>query len=106
VTFAQTQRGFILPATHFASSVTSIDAPPMGMRLRLSASFDISGFSGQARVIAQALQQFGLIVADNGSNWFFQGSTDPRWDDASLNQLKLIPGTAFEVVDTGPVRTG
>jgi hypothetical protein len=106
VTFTQTQRGFILPATHFASSVTSVDAPPMGMRLRLSPSFDITGFTGQARVIARALQQYGLIVADNGSNWFFQGSTDPRWDDTSLNQLKLIPGTAFEVVDTGPVHTG
>jgi hypothetical protein len=106
VTFSRTQRGFILPATHFASSVTDVDAPPMGMRLRLAPSFDISGFTGQARVVARALQQYGLIVADNGSNWFFQGSTDPRWDDASLNQLKLIPGTAFDVIDTGAVRTG
>ena len=106
VTFSRTQRGFVLPATHFASNVTDPNAPAMGARLRLAANFDISGFTGQARVVARALQQYGLIVADNGSNWFFQGATDPRWDDASLNQLKLIPGTAFDVVDTGPVRTG
>ncbi len=106
VTFDRTQRGFILPATHFASSVTDIDAPPMGMRLRLAASYDISGFTGQARVIAQAMKTYGLMVADNGSNWFFQGGTDPRWDDASLDQLKAVPGTAFEVVASGPARTG
>jgi hypothetical protein len=106
VTFSQTQRGYILPATHFASSVTSVDAPAMGLRLRLAASYDISRFTGQGRVIARALQQYGFIVADNGSNWFFQGGTDPRWDDISLDQLKTIPGTAFEVVDTGSVRTG
>jgi hypothetical protein len=105
VTFDQTQRGFILPATHFASSVTSIDAPPMGMRLRMKAGYDISGLTGQARVIAEAFKRYGCIVADNGSNWFFQGGSDPRWDDTSLNQLKSIPGTAFEVVASGPVRT-
>jgi hypothetical protein len=103
VTFAQTQRGYILPATHFASSSTDPDLPPMGLRLRLAASYDISGLTGQARVIATAMQRYGLIVADNGSNWYFQGGTDPRWDDEDLGQLKGIPGSAFEVVDTGPV---
>jgi hypothetical protein len=106
VTFVQTQRGFILPATHFASSRTDPDLPPMGLRLRLSASFDLSGLTGQARVIAEAMQRYGLIVADNGSNWFFQGAPDPRWNDDDLGQLKSIPGNAFEVVDTGPVLTG
>jgi hypothetical protein len=77
----------------------------MGMRLRLKASYDISTLTGQAKVIAVAMQHYGLIVADNGSNWYFQGGTDPRWDDTSLDQLKSIPGTAFEVVDSGPVRT-
>jgi hypothetical protein len=105
VTFAQTQRGFILPATHFASSATDPDLPPMGMRLRLSAGFDVGTLTGQSRVIAQAMQRYGIIVADNGSNWFFQGAPDPRWDDDDLEQLKGIPGTAFEVVDTGPVLT-
>ena len=105
VTFAQSQRGFILPATHFASSNNDPDLPPMGMRLRLSAGYDISGLTGQSRVIAQAMQHYGVIMADNGSNWFFQGAPDPRWNDADLEQLKRIPGSAFEVVDTGPVRT-
>jgi hypothetical protein len=106
VTFSQTQRAFILPATHFASSRTDADLPPMGMRFRLSAGYDISRFTGQSRVIVEALQRYGLIVADNGSNWFFQGAPDPRWDDEDLDQLKSIPGSAFEVVDTGEARTG
>ena len=106
VTFSQTQRGFVLPATHFASSRSDPTLPAMGMRLRLSASFDIGSLTGQAKVIAAAMQRYGLIVADNGSNWFFQGAPDPGWDDNDLNQLKGISGSAFEVVDTGPVRTG
>ena len=105
VTFSQTQRGFVLPATPFASSRTDPDLPPMGLRLRLRADVDLSGFTGQARVIAEAMKTYGLIVADNGSNWYFQGGADVRWDDDDLNQLKRIPGTAFEVVDTGAVRT-
>ncbi|HEY7627164.1 MAG TPA: hypothetical protein VH761_08845 [Ilumatobacteraceae bacterium] len=105
-TFSRTQRGFVLPATHFASSDPDPTLPAMGMRLRLRADFDLNTLSGQARVIAAAMQQFGLIVADNGSNWFFQGAPDPGWNDEELNQLKGIPGTAFEVVDTGPVLTG
>ncbi len=105
VTFSRTQRGYVLPATHFASSRTDVDLPPMGLRLRLRADYDLSGVTGQARVIATAMQRYGLIVADNGSNWFFQGAPSPGWDDDDLNQLKSIPGTAFEVVDTGPVIT-
>ena len=106
VTFSQTQKGFVLPATHFASSHTDPTLPAMGMRLRLSATFDVTTLSGQARIIATAMQRYGLIVADNGSNWFFQGAPDPGWNDEDLDQLKAIPGTAFEVVDTGPVQTG
>jgi hypothetical protein len=105
VTFSRTQRGYILPATHFASSRTDPDLPPMGLRLRMRANHDISHLTGQARVIAQAMKDYGLIVADNGSNWFFQGAPDPGWDDDDLGQLKSIPGTAFEVVDTGPIIT-
>jgi hypothetical protein len=103
MTFARTQRGYILPATHFASSRTDPALPPMGLRLRLRADYDVSGLSGQARVIAVAMQEYGVIVADNGSNWFFQGAPSPGWDDDELNQLKSVPGSAFEVVDTGPV---
>jgi hypothetical protein len=106
VTFLPTQRGFIPPASHSASSNTDPTLPAMGMRFRLSANFDLNSLTGQAKVIATAMQRYGLIVADNGSNWFFQGAPDPGWNDDDLNQLKSIPGTAFEVVDTGAVQTG
>ena len=106
VTFSQTQTGFIPPASHSASNKTDPTLPAMGMRFRLSAGFNVAALTGQAKVIATAMQRYGLIVADNGSNWFFQGAPDPGWNDDDLNQLKSIPGTAFEVVDTGPVQTG
>ena len=103
VTFARTRRGYVLPATHFASSSEDAHLPPMGMRFRLKGSFDVGSLTGQARVIAVAMQRYGLIVADNGSNWYFQGAPDPGWDDDDLNQLKAIDGSWFEAVDTGPV---
>ena len=70
----------------------------MGLRLRLGAGYDISGISGPARAIAEAMKRYGLIVADNGSNWYFSGTSDRRWPDENLDQLKSIPGSAFEVV--------
>ncbi len=70
----------------------------MGMRLRLKAGYGLGGFSGGARVIARALKRYGVIIADNGSNWFVSGTSDSRWYDENLNQLKRIPGSAFEVV--------
>ena len=103
VTFSRTRRGYVLPATHFASSSDATDLPPMGMRFRLKPSFDVTSLSGQARVIAVAMQRYGLIVADNGSNWYFQGAPSPGWDDDDLGQLKSIAGSWFEAVDTGPV---
>ena len=75
----------------------------MGARFRLKASFDVSGYHGQARIILDALKTYGMIVADNGSDWFISGTSDPRWDDTDLNQLRTVPGTAFEVADTGPI---
>ncbi len=102
VTFVNTKRAYILPATHFASLRTGANIPAMGLRLRLKATFNVSGLPPQARVIATALQRYGLIVADNGSNWFFQGAPSAGWDDSDLNQLKTISGTQFEVVETGP----
>lgn len=104
-TVSRTQRAYVLPATHVASSITNPDAPPMGLRFRLRADFDRSRYTGASRVILDALATYGMIVADNGSNWYVSGASDPRWDDDDLNQLKGVPGTAFEVVDTGPVRT-
>ena len=97
-TVVRTQRSYVPPARHFASSSTNPNDPPMGLRLRLKAGYDTSRFAGQARVIVDALARYGMIVADNGSNWFISGATDPRWNDAELNQLKSIPGDAFEVV--------
>ena len=75
----------------------------MGLRLRLKASFDISHFPRVAKIILRAMKPYGLILADNGSPWYFQGATDPRWNDNALDSLKTVPGSAFEVVQTGPI---
>ena len=72
----------------------------MGLRLRLKASFDISGFPPQARAVLHALKQYGMIVADNGSSWYVSGAPDPRWSNDDLHALGRVPGSAFEVVDT------
>jgi hypothetical protein len=104
-TIAQTQSGYIQPATHAAGSTTSANVAPMGARFRLKASFDINRYHGAARVILKCLQTYGMFVADNGSNWFLSGATDSGWDDDDLNQLKSVPGSAFEVVDSGAVRS-
>lgn len=98
VTFDSTRSAWAHPASHCAGATSNPDAPPMGLRLRLKASYSVKGFSGTARTIALALKRYGLIVADNGSNWFFSGTSDHRWNDANLDQLKRIPGSAFEVV--------
>ena len=98
VTFESTRDAWVHPASHCAGDTANPAAPPMGMRLRLKASYGLGGFSGSARAIAEALKRYGMIVADNGSNWFFSGTSDRRWDDDNLNQLKRIPGSAFEVV--------
>jgi len=102
-TIQRSQKAFIHPATHYASSSTDPNRPPMGLRLRLKKDFDISGFTGQARVILEALKKYGMIVADNGSNWYITGAADSRWNDDDLGQLKTIPGSAFEAIDTGPL---
>jgi len=101
-TVQQTQDGFIHPATHQAG-VNNTNAPPMGLRLRLKASFDLSPFHGESLVILTALKRYGMFVADNGSSWFITGATDSRWNDTDLNQLKTVPGSAFEAVQTGPI---
>jgi hypothetical protein len=93
-----TRRAYVAPARHWASTNTSVDRPPMGMRVRLKASVDISGFSPAMQVILRALKKYGMILADNGSNWFISGAPDPRWDDDDLNTLKNIKGSQFEVV--------
>jgi hypothetical protein len=104
VTVPSTQRGYIHPATHFASDSSDPNLPPMGLRLRLRAGYSLAGFSGESLVILRALKRYGLIVADNGSPWYITGAPDPRWNDADLEQIKRVPGSAFEAVETGPIR--
>lgn len=106
VTFNQTQQGYIHPATHYASSSRAKTLPPMGLRIRMKASYDISHITGQSYIIAVAMKTYGLFVADNGSNWYFQGEggkTSSCWSDNDLDQLKNVPNTAFEVVKTGRI---
>ncbi len=102
-TASQTQMKYIHPATHYASSDTNPNLPPMGLRLRLKASYDITSFTGQSRIILTALKKYGMLLADNGSSWYISGvSSVPGavWDDDDLDQLKTVPGSAFEVVWT------
>lgn len=106
VTVPATQRGYIHPATHFASSSGDPGLPPMGLRLRLRSSFSLRGYHGQALVVLRALKRYGLLVADNGSGWFITGAADWRWNDDDLNQLKRVPGGAFEAVRSGAIRRG
>lgn len=105
VTVQRTQRGYIHPATHFASSNSDPALPPMGLRLRLKASFSLAGYHGQALVILRALKRYGLIVADNGSSWYITGAPSPNWNDEDLDQLKRVPGSAFEAVRTGAIHS-
>jgi hypothetical protein len=99
----RTQHAYVHPATHAAGATTNPAFPPMGLRMRLKASYDISSYTGQARVILEALKRYGMFVADNGSSWFITGATDPRWNDDDLDQLKQVPGSAFEVVQLGSI---
>jgi len=103
VTVPSTQRGYIHPATHFASNNSSPSLPPMGLRLRLKASFNLAGYHGEALVVLRALKRYGLIVADNGSPWYITGAPNPRWNNEDLDQLKSVPGSAFEALSTGPI---
>jgi hypothetical protein len=105
ITVPTTQKAYIHPAVHWASSNTDPDEPPMGLRLRLKASYDISGLRGQARVIAQALKTYGALVADNAGSprVYVGGEVDMGWNDDDLNGLKTIPASALEAVQTGPV---
>ena len=102
-TVERTQRGYVHPATHQAGSTNSLSAPPMGARFRLKASFSLRGYTGAALVILKALKKYGMFVADNGGDWFLSG-TGHSWNDANLEQLKRVPGSAFEAVATGRIR--
>jgi hypothetical protein len=106
VTVPRTQRAYVAPARHLGSSDGDPDLPPMGLRLRLKASFDLRPFRGQALVVLEALKRYGMIVADNGSPWYITGAPDRRWDDDDLHELHNVPGSAFEAVRSGPLTRG
>jgi hypothetical protein len=99
-TAPRTRRSYVYPARHYASSSDDPSLPPMGLRVRLKASVDISGFPRQARIVLQALKTYGMILADNGSSWYISGAPDPRWSNDDLHTLGRITGNDFEVVDT------
>jgi len=100
-TVSDSQAAYIAPASHYASNTTNPDAPPMGLRFRMKAGYDCSGYSQEAQVFCTAFKKYGLIVADNGSDWYISGAPDPQWDNEALDDLKQITGDAFEAVYTG-----
>lgn len=97
-TCPRTRKAYVSPARHYASNDTSSSLPPMGMRVRLKASFDTTSFSPNVRVILRAMMKYGMLLADNGSGWYVSGAPDPRWSDSELATLGRVPSSAFEVV--------
>lgn len=104
-TVGRSRRAYVYPARHFASGDPDPNLPPMGMRVRLKASVDISSYSAANQVILRALKKYGMFVADNGPGWFLSGAPDRRWSNDDLGLLKNIKGFNFEVVRMGPVMT-
>jgi hypothetical protein len=97
-TVSRSRRAYVYPARHHASDLTDPDLPAMGQRLRLKAGYDISGFPRQARIVLRALKRYGMIMADNGSDWYVSGAPHPGWSNGQLHTLDRVPGKAFEVV--------
>ena len=102
-TVPQSRRAYVWPARHYASSLTGTQYPRMGERFRLKASFDISGFPADVRVILTAMKKYGIILADNGSAWYISGKPDERWNNSNLRRLHEVFGSAFEAVDATPL---
>lgn len=98
-TVEDTRRAYIYPARHYASDLTASNLPPMGLRVRLKASFDVRPFPRQARIVLVALKRYGMIVADNGSDWYITGAPSPGWSNDQLHALGRVKGSDFEVVD-------
>jgi hypothetical protein len=103
-TVSRTRKAYVYPARHYASSSTDPSLPPMGLRVRLKASVDISRLPRQARIVAQAMKTYGMILADNGSNWYVSGAPSPKWSNDQLHALGALHGSDFEVVDTSRLR--
>ena len=102
-TAARTRRAYVWPARHYASSLTDPSLPPMGLRVRLRASFDVSRFPPQARVVLETLKRYGMILADNGSNWYVTGAPNPHWSNDQLHSLGRVKGSDFDVVDAAGI---
>jgi hypothetical protein len=100
-TVERTRRAYVYPARHYASDSNDPSLPPMGLRVRLKAGVDISRLPPQARIVAQAMKTYGMILADNGSNWYVTGAPSPKWSNDQLHALGGLTGSDFEVVDTG-----
>jgi hypothetical protein len=100
----RTRKAYVWPARHYASDSTDPGLPPMGLRVRLRASFDTRGFPPQARVVLEALKRYGMILADNGSSWFISGAPDPHWSNDDLHSLGRVKGSDFEVVEASSLR--
>jgi hypothetical protein len=106
-TIAVSDRSYIWPARHQAGSVNNHNFPPMGARFRLKASYKIDpSLRGDTKAVLRAMKKYGLVLADNGSNWFFGGTSDTRWPNAMLDQLKAVSASAFEAVDTSSLMIG
>jgi len=103
-TASRTRRAYVWPARHFASDQTDPDLPPMGLRVRLKRTYPIAGFPPQARVVLRSLKEYGMILADNGSDWYVSGAPHPKWSNDQLHALHRVPGSAFEVVDASSLR--
>jgi hypothetical protein len=103
-TVQRTRRAYVYPARHYASDLTSLSLPPMGLRVRLKASFDVRPFPRQARIVLVALKRYGMIVADNGSDWYISGAPNRGWSNDQLHTLGRVKGSDFEVVDTSKLR--
>ncbi|MDQ2910263.1 MAG: hypothetical protein M3R39_04505 [Actinomycetota bacterium] len=103
-TVERTRRAYVYPARHYASNLTAANLPPMGLRVRLKASFDVRPFPRQARIVLVALKRYGMIVADNGSDWYITGAPNRGWSNDQLHTLGRVKGSDFEVVDTTSLR--
>ncbi len=102
-TAPRTRRAYVYPARHFASDARDPDLPPMGLRVRLRRSASLRRLPRQARIVARALQRYGMILADNGAPWYVSGAPDRGWDNDDLHALGRLRGRDFEVVDTRPL---
>ena len=105
-TVVRSRAAYVPPARHYASDRSDVDLPPMGMRVRLRADYDLAGFSPECQVVLRALKKYGMILADNGGDWFLSGGPDPRWNDFRLRELMQVKGKDFEVVKMHDIHVG